>query len=65
MQKMTPLKNCPKPTTQHEQWLKMWNEFELEFDELPESYQKVLLQDITTAFKSRIAVLRGAANHIA
>lgn len=62
MQKMAPLRNCPKEPTLHEQWLKMWTEFELEFDDLPDWSQKVLLQDINTAFKNRIAVLKEAAN---
>ena len=41
-------------------WLKIWSKVEARFAVLPEWAQDLLLDDITTAIQSRIAIMYGA-----
>jgi hypothetical protein len=52
------VRNHQKPLSPHQQWLQTWKEFEQDFSELPDWTQKIILQDINTAFKNRIATMQ-------
>lgn len=55
-------KNFRRQTTPHEKWLKMWDEFEEQIEQLPAWKRKIMIDDLGAAFRSRMTVMLKTEN---
>jgi hypothetical protein len=55
---MAKVTNHQKQLSPRQQWLQIWKQCEQDFTDLPDWTQKIILQDINTAFKNRIKTMK-------